>query len=278
MRKIFVITALLLILLVAFVGCENNVSNETGGSNEEALGNSTNNINVPVTEDPSSELELPSYISYKNSKYFLTLPLSGEELKLDKYIHHFTEIDFETIRTAEAIILAQVPQDVRSSVFYLSEDENGYLCLCKELVVDIVPPKAGMGGCGYDHDHVFLKEPLTVIQETESVDKTVLLSTKDGIVGATVSSLPQGCYYEFDSEKAGRIAEYLINLNLVSRFEENPDEYGGFTWIIEIEYSDGTKEIVVFFRPFIRVDGGKWYKTEGLESRCFEDLLEELNK
>ena len=49
------------------------------------------------------------------------------------------------------------------SGFYLQIDQEGYLCLAVEFIVTIDPPKLDedgneIGGCGYDHDHVFYME------------------------------------------------------------------------------------------------------------------------
>ena len=71
---------------------------------------------------------------------------------------------------------------------------------------------------------------------------------------------------------------YLTGLNLISDFEENPDQYGGMTWVIALDYKDGTTETVYHFgNMFIRNSGGPWYKMTYEQASAFDSLLAELN-
>lgn len=64
-------------------------------------------------------------------------------------------------------------------------------------------------------------------------------------------------------DETDAIVEYLSNLTLISNFPENPDEYSGMTWVIEVEYSDGDSTTIYHFgNMFIRADDGPWYKMD----------------
>ncbi len=66
---------------------------------------------------------------------------------------------------------------------------------------------------------------------------------------------------------------------MISDFEENPDEYSGMTWVIVLEYEDGSKETVYHFgNMFIRTNGGSWYKMTYEQAGAFDSLLWELNE
>lgn len=70
----------------------------------------------------------------------------------------------EAIRSAEERMREKCQKRGESgSGFYLQIDQEGYLCLAIEFIVDIDPPRLDedgneIGGCGYDHDHVFFME------------------------------------------------------------------------------------------------------------------------
>ena len=68
----------------------------------------------------------------------------------------------EAVAAAKASLKEQLaPYDQHSGV-YLSIDEEGYLCLSAEVIVDLVPPLlSGLfseGGCGIDHEHRFFNQ------------------------------------------------------------------------------------------------------------------------
>ena len=97
------------------------------------------------------------------------------------------------------------------------------------------------------------------------------------IINVEVSSLPERYNYSFSGENAKAIRNYLSNLNLERDFEENPNEYGGLTWVISLEYDDGkVLQIYHFGNMFIRAEGGPWYKMTHEEAQRFEELLDEL--
>ena len=115
---------------------------------------------------------------------------------------------------------------------------------------------------------------------SESKDNSSLpVSGKGGIKSVSVSSLPKGYNYSFGKNDADAIIDYLSNLNLISDFEENPNEYAGMTWVISLEYENGDIVTVYHFvNMFICADGGPWYKMNFEEASRFDALLDELSK
>ena len=113
-------------------------------------------------------------------------------------------------------------------------------------------------------------------QQPQQVRGSQLLA-EGNVVNIDVSSLPEGYNYSFSGEDAKGIIDYLSNLNLESNFEENPNEYGGMTWVISLKYENGdTLTIYHFGNIFIRVKGGSWYKMTYDEASRFDTLLDEL--
>lgn len=102
---------------------------------------------------------------------------------------------------------------------------------------------------------------------------------EDGnIVKVTVSSVPVGYEYSYTGDDAAAIIDYVKNLNLITAFEENPDEYSGMTWRIFLEYEDGYSTYVLHFgNMFIRSELGSWCKMNPDEAIRFDTLLSELN-
>ena len=45
--------------------------------------------------------------------------------------------------------------DKENSGYYLSFDDEGYLCLSCEVIVQLSGGADGDGGCGIDHEHKF---------------------------------------------------------------------------------------------------------------------------
>lgn len=98
------------------------------------------------------------------------------------------------------------------------------------------------------------------------------------VTQVAVSSLPEGYAYAYEGEDALAIVDYLESLSLRSEFEENPDEYTGMTWVISVEYADGSTVTVYHFgNMFIRAADGPWYRMEYEEAERFHALLDELN-
>lgn len=104
------------------------------------------------------------------------------------------------------------------------------------------------------------------------------LLVEGNVVKIDVSSLPEGYNYSFNGEDAKAIVDYLSALNLESEFEENPNEYGGMTWVIALKYEDGDDlEVYHFGNMFIRSENGPWYRMTYDEANRFSGLLDELS-
>jgi len=104
------------------------------------------------------------------------------------------------------------------------------------------------------------------------------LLAEGNVVSADVSSLPEGYSYSFGGEDAKAIVDYLSALTLDSSFRENPNEYGGMTWVISLGYENGdTLTIYHFGNMFIRSENGSWYKMTYKEASRFDALLNELD-
>lgn len=129
------------------------------------------------------------------------------------------------------------------------------------LITAIMLCMSFFSGCGGDMDEPF-----------------ALLPKEDGIIGVAVSSLPEGYHYSFSGDDVDAIVEYLSNMNLISDFSENPNEYLGATWVISIEYENGDIATVYHMgNMFIRTNNGPWYKMNYDDANRFELLLDELN-
>lgn len=99
------------------------------------------------------------YISLESdlTVYRYSAPDSG---KFSRYLAIATP---KAVEDAKKRILEKIGDQSANSGFYMRIDEEGYLCLSTELIVPIDPPKPDedgnlIGGCGYDHDHVFYIE------------------------------------------------------------------------------------------------------------------------
>ena len=113
---------------------------------------------------------------------------------------------------------------------------------------------------------------------SDSSEENTLLPEGE-VTQASFSSLPEGYAYSFQGTEAQAIADYLRSLHLISDFTENPYEYFGMTWVISLEYADGSTLTVYHFgNLFIRAEDGPWYKMEYEEADRLNQLLAELNR
>ena len=104
-----------------------------------------------------------------------------------------------------------------------------------------------------------------------------LLPREDGIIGITISSLPEGYNYSFAGADADTIVKYLSGIELISEFEENPERHVGMVWVISVKYETGDITTIYHFgNRFIRVNNGPWYKMNFDEASQFDSLLEQL--
>lgn len=98
------------------------------------------------------------------------------------------------------------------------------------------------------------------------------------VTAVAVNSLPGGYDYSFAAEDAQAVAEYLSGLTLTAKFPENPNEYAGMTWVIQLSYENGNTVTVYHFgNLFIRADDGPWYKMQYDEAVRLDALLDDLN-
>ena len=228
---------------------------------------------------------ISNYIIERDGEQYLVLPISGEEVYIyGDYKSYVMRTDLQMLRAAEEKISGELSKYSGEPAWYL-EKGDGQLFLTVEMIVDLEPPTSDdgeyeMGGCGIDHDHLFFREPITgaysADNETESETKINLWSKYDPIKISVSSMMPEGYNYSFNDEEAmAAILKYFNNLTLISNFSENPDEYGGMSWIVEIEYENGEKKTVVHFgNMFVRLNYGCWYKMNEDEAGRFQGLLE----
>lgn len=114
-------------------------------------------------------------------------------------------------------------------------------------------------------------------QQHQQVKGNQLLA-EGNIVKIDVSSLPERYNYSFSGEDAKAIVDYLSDLNLDSKFEENPNEYTGMTWVISLKYENGdVLKVYHFGNMFISSENGSWYKMTYDEASRFDMLLDELS-
>lgn len=114
-------------------------------------------------------------------------------------------------------------------------------------------------------------------QNDKQPESAPLLKSR-GAKSVSVTSLPEGYDYYYEGNDAKLIEDYLFDLNLISDFEENPDEYSGMTWVISLEYENGEERTVYHFgNMFIRSENEPWYRMTYEEAHRFDALLIELN-
>lgn len=98
------------------------------------------------------------------------------------------------------------------------------------------------------------------------------------VLTVSVSSLPEGFNYSFSGDTAQSVIDYISKLSLISDYEERPDEYTGMTWVILLEYNDGSNLTVYHFgNMFIRAEDGPWYKMSYQEASQLDTLFYELS-
>ena len=122
---------------------------------------------VDVTIPDASQLSGSVTVESEDSKYYLTLPISGDRLRVSEdQLAALEAVTPQMIENAERAILEQLEEysDSKGGV-YLGNDAQGYLCLQAELIVDINPPKIQIqdweivsSGCNIDHKHVFFSQ------------------------------------------------------------------------------------------------------------------------
>ena len=123
---------------------------------------------------------------------------------------------------------------------------------------------------------IFLSLALCLPVLTGCTPRQVKNLNEGEIKRISVSSLPECYEYSFTDDDARAIADYFSDLNMIPRlFGLNK---GGMSWVILIEYEDGSETTVNLFGNIIRVKGGMEYLINRDEAAIFEDLLENLNQ
>ena len=167
MKRLLTVTVVMVLLLISFSGCVNESSTPSSTVNTTLSSAQTSNSDKRII-DYSSWGSISNYMTYENNEYILTLPNSLSTLDISDYIQYFEKVEVEVLKTAESRILEKTKEYDQKSDFYLQKDQEGCLCLFVEVIVPLEPPTINgitMGGCGYDHDHLFFKEVLIDISK-----------------------------------------------------------------------------------------------------------------
>ena len=105
---------------------------------------------------PDADTIPTNLVSEINDDWTITLPICGAKVHVqDDYNAHMPYVTDALIYEAEQYLAASIPEGSKSYGYYLRTDEEGYLCLTVEVIVNLEPAEEGHGGCGIDHDHVF---------------------------------------------------------------------------------------------------------------------------
>lgn len=113
----------------------------------------------PAAEDPTNT----GLVMESEGEYTIFLPVCGQQVSVhhsyEAYLPYVTDELIHAADLALSEILTDHPDDYPG--VYLTFDEEGYLCLCTEIIVYFEPEEEGMSGCGFDHDHVFYRERIS---------------------------------------------------------------------------------------------------------------------
>ncbi len=91
----------------------------------------------------------------------LVLPVSGQEISIpDSYEPYIPYIKDSMVRDAEEKIAEEIAEYEETSGYFLTQDPDGYLCLCVEVIVNI-PTESSESGCGISHEHLYFRYPIT---------------------------------------------------------------------------------------------------------------------
>ena len=114
-------------------------------------------------------------VKYEDGTYSITLPITKQELNVrEQYVGQILCVEDAAILRAEELILQQTAQYTDDPPIYLDFDSEGYLCLWVELIRDIEPPRVIVdgeytitNGCDIDHEHLFFKQRLSMVNEVK---------------------------------------------------------------------------------------------------------------
>ncbi len=114
------------------------------------------NTNIYVRYD----FTLGGYNTYEDYQVTLNAQLAVTQVDGDsvgKYSRYLSVATPSAMAAAEASLAEQMGHlaDKENSGYYLSIDDEGYLCLSCEVIVQLSGGADGDGGCGIDHEHKF---------------------------------------------------------------------------------------------------------------------------
>lgn len=155
---------LILLVLLSLAAC---------GEDPPASQRSTPLAEVPTTKTtaPTVVLDetvlegktLSDYLVEEDGKYYLILPASGEKIYLrnaEDDMYYLNGINLLLLAAAELKIKSQMEQ-YNTEYYFCVYVIDGVVWLNAEAIVDIDPPNGEGGGCGIDHEHIFLKEKIS---------------------------------------------------------------------------------------------------------------------
>lgn len=140
MKQTIAIIAAFLLLLCA-VGCSQN---ETAPS---------------LTAEESQYHAIDQYLVTVDGQQYLILPVSQEHIQLSNtLLPYLAQIDLALLTAAEEKITAQATSHSQQAQFWIQLEEE-QLYLYGEFIVFY--PDATEAGCGLDHEHFCLCEPIS---------------------------------------------------------------------------------------------------------------------
>lgn len=105
-----------------------------------------------------------AYLIEEEEKLYIILPITGAKLLIhDSLQRHWDSIDLDLLKAAEEKILHQLEAYAEEPHFAIETRDSG-LGIYAEVIVHINPPASVEGaqkGCGTDHEHIVLYEPIT---------------------------------------------------------------------------------------------------------------------
>ncbi|MDF2685851.1 MAG: antirepressor regulating drug resistance protein, partial [Clostridia bacterium] len=172
--------------------------------------------------------------------------------------------------------LAEIRRSIGNTTNIKSEDN-----LSMDIIsVDIVPVTENIPGM----------PTMTLIKcpDTEYNAANFSFYDKDGkqidrytepvVTGITISTLPENTEYlrtYTSPEKINAILAHIIDLTLNDKFNENPEEYYGMTYVITITYNNNGQKIYYHFgNMFFKEDGKAWEKMIYDEAVKLENIIQ----
>ena len=145
-----------LVTLLSCVGC-----NQSQLSVQPTTQSTKEPMNPSIPAEPKEFEDIFDYVIEEDDKCYLLLPASGQRISVsDSEKPYLDKVDLDMLVAAEDKLNTQLAQGGEKLAFFLLV-ENNKLWLCAEMIVKIDPPKSEGAGCGIDHEHIFIEEPIT---------------------------------------------------------------------------------------------------------------------